>query len=251
MTTDRADVSDGAAASRLAVSRLFAAIEARDLLAIESALHVDASWQNVPYPADVGRQAVLGLLAPILRWSDEVRWDVSSASYEPGIARVERSDRFVIGGTEHAVACHGVFGVDGDGLVTFVRDYADLAEWRQRISPVYGAMRSRPAVDVVARHLAAVERRDSVGMSLDYAIDATLIRDRQQYAGYREIAGYFVDVPDRLSERRLVLSPPQPIDEHAVEVRWSVDGASSGVDRYVVADGWIQHQVVTLDGPDF
>jgi limonene-1,2-epoxide hydrolase len=246
----RADVGGGATVARSAVSRLFAAIEARDVVAIESVLHPDASWQNVPHPAALGREAVLGLLAPIVRWSDEIHWEIRSASFEPGIAWVERSDRFVISHAEHAVACHGVFGVDSDGLVTFVRDYADLAEWRQRIAPVYSAMRSRPAVDVVARHLSAVERRDCLAMSLDYALDAHFIRDGQQYTGYREIARYFADVPNRLGDRRLVLSPPQPIGEHDVQVRWSIDVAT-GVDRYVVSDGWIQHQVVTLDGRDF
>ena len=86
------------AATRDAVARLFAAIEARDLPAIEAALHVDATWQNVPHPPSVGRDAVVGLLAPILGWSDAVHWDVVSASYEAGSAWIERVDRFVIDG---------------------------------------------------------------------------------------------------------------------------------------------------------
>ena len=245
-------MSNGTAdATRLALERLFAAIEGRDLLAIESALSVDATWQNVPHPASVGRQAVLRMLAPILRWSDEVRWDISSASYEPGLARIERSDRFVVNGVEHAIACHGAFGVDADGLVTCVRDYADLAEWRHRITPVYAAMRSRPAIDVVGRHIAAAAKRDAVAMSLDYALDAVLIRDGREYAGYRAIAEYFAGVPARLKGRDLALSQPTPTSAHEVEVRWAIDSVVSGVDRYVVQEGWIQHQEVTLDGPDF
>ena len=132
--------------ARQAIDRLLGAIERRDLLAIESALHPHVTWQNVPHPASVGRDAVLGMLAPILRWSDEVRWDVVSWHCSAGTAAVERVDRFVIAGTEHAVACHGVFGVD-EGLVTFVRDYADIGDWRGRIGPVYQAMASRSASD--------------------------------------------------------------------------------------------------------
>jgi limonene-1,2-epoxide hydrolase len=233
------------------VAQLLAAIEARDLLAIESALHVDATWQNVPHPPSVGRDAVVASLAPILGWSDAVRWDVVSASYEAGSAWIERVDRFVIDGTEYAVACNGVFAVDADGLVTSVRDYADIGEWRQRIEPVYRAMRSRSAVEVVARHLAAVERRDGVAMSADYALDATLTRGERQYRGYREIAGYFAELPARLGERRLTLSAPAPVGSRDVEVRWSIDDEAVGVDRYVVDSGWIRSQVVTLEGPDF
>jgi hypothetical protein len=191
------------------------------------------------------------MLAPILRWSDEVRWDVVSSHCAAGTVAVERVDRFVIAGTEHAVECHGVFGVDGEGLVTFVRDYVDIGDWRGRIGRVYRAMASRSAVDVVSRHIEAVERRDPVAMSADYALDGVLIRGGRQYSGYREIDRYFADVPGRLGAGALVLSAPNPIGEHEVEVRWTIEGTTSGIDRYEVENGWICRQVVSLTGPDF
>ena len=119
-----------------AVDALLAAIESRDLRRIADQLTDDATWQNVPHPAAVGRDAVLALLGPILTRSDRVVWDVVTAATVGNDVMVERVDRFWIDGTEHAVHCNGVFTVDTDtGLVAAVRDYVDLGEWRARIAP--------------------------------------------------------------------------------------------------------------------
>ena len=63
-----------------AVDALLAAIESRDLRRIADQLTDDATWQNVPHPAAVGRDAVLALLGPILTRSDRVVWDVVTAA---------------------------------------------------------------------------------------------------------------------------------------------------------------------------
>ena len=68
--------------TRQAIDRLLVAIESRDLRAVHAALHPNASWQNVPHPASEGRPAVMVLLASILCWSDQVRWDVISSSVD-------------------------------------------------------------------------------------------------------------------------------------------------------------------------
>ena len=73
------------------------------------------------------------MLGRVLRRSDRVRWDVVSESYGDRRAWVERVDRFWIDGSEYAVRCNGVFEFDRDsGLITEVRDYVDLGEWRER-----------------------------------------------------------------------------------------------------------------------
>jgi limonene-1,2-epoxide hydrolase len=83
----------------------------------------------------VGRAAVLAMLDSVIARSDRVRWDVVTAAYAGRRAHLERVDRFWIGGVEHAVACHGVVVVDTPtGLVTEVRDYVDLGEWRRRLA---------------------------------------------------------------------------------------------------------------------
>ena len=71
----------------------------------------------------------------ILDRSDEVRWDIVTEAYAPHRAWLERVDRFRIDGTEYAVRCNGVFEVDTDaGVITEVRDYVDLGEWRGRLA---------------------------------------------------------------------------------------------------------------------
>lgn len=123
-------------ATRQAVRALFAAIESRDLPRIGRALAADCTWQNVPHPPAVGTAEVLALLAPVLRASDRVNWAIATESFGDGVAWVERADRFWIDGEEHTVRCNGVFTVDvGAGVVTGVRDYVDLGEWRSRIVP--------------------------------------------------------------------------------------------------------------------
>jgi limonene-1,2-epoxide hydrolase len=242
--------------SRLAVRRLLGAIESRDLRRIGAALTEDAEWCNVPHPPARGRDAVIDTLAPIVCWSDLVRWEVVTASYAESVAWVERVDRFVIDGEERAVSCNGVFTISPSGAVASVRDYVDLGEWRARIAPVYERMASRRAVDVVARHLAAVERRDPVAMATDYAADARVERGRDVLAGRAEIAGYFDAIPPRLAGKHLDLSPPREDGADHVLVDWSVVDAdravvASGRDRYLVARGWIVEQVVSLDTSDF
>lgn len=237
------------------VARLLAAIESRDLRRIADALTPDATWQNVPHPPAVGRDAVVALLAGIVCWSDEVRWDVVSSATDGDATRCERIDRFVIAGEEHAVRCDGVIRVDPrSGRVAAVRDDVDLGEWRARIDPVMTAMAARSPADVVARHLVGVERRDPVAMAADYALDAVLERAGVAYAGWAEIAGYFDTVPARLGAGSLRFGAVRATGDGVV-VRWSItDGSTlvaSGRDRYTVAAGRISHQAVELDDVDF
>jgi len=230
-----------------AVTRLLAAIGSRDLRRIGDALTPDATWQNVPHEPAVGRGAVLALVGGIVCWSDAVRWDVVSSATDGDLTWCERVDRFVIAGEEHAVRCNGVFRVDAvSGRVVEVRDYVDLGEWRARIAPVLARMAERAPGDVVARHLAAVERRDPVAMAADYALDAVLMRDGVEHSGWSTIADYFDTVPDRLAGHELHL-------DHVAdtEVRWAIPGVASGRDTYEVRAGRITKQVVELDTADF
>ncbi len=111
------------------------AVEARDTDAVVAHFAPDATWQNVPHPAAQGRDGIHAMLAAILGRSEAVRWDIVSESYAPGRAWLERVDRFWIGGEEYAVQCNGVLEIDEDaGLITELRDYVDLGEWRARLA---------------------------------------------------------------------------------------------------------------------
>jgi limonene-1,2-epoxide hydrolase len=238
------------------VQRLFAAIESRDLRAVRDVLAVNATWQNVPSDAAVGRDAVLALLAPILTWSDEVRWDVRTSSCSGSTSWVERIDRFWIAGVEHAVRCAGVFDVDlARGEVVSVRDYVDLQEWRERIGPVYQRLEQRDAIAVVQRHLDAVARRDPVAMAADYHLTATLTRDSTPLDGWMEIADYFDGVPERLSGSTFAVETLSETRPGHVVSEWSItqpDGAIiRGSDQFTVEAGRISAQQVQLDSNDF
>ena len=242
--------------TRGAVTALLRAIESRDLRAIGRHLSPEASWQNVPHPPVEGREGVVALLAGILTWADEVRWDIVAASYDEHRAWLERTDRFRLDGEWHDVRCNGVIEVDGTGLVREVRDYVDLGEWRNRVRPVLERLAARPPTDVVARHLEAVRSGDVVSMAADYAIDAVLVRGQDTYEGWGAIADYFDGVPERLGGRTVTFEDGTLAPNGTVRTQWSIadDPASAGatgVDTFVVSDGRIVHQTVQLFSDDF
>jgi limonene-1,2-epoxide hydrolase len=122
--------------ARAAVTRFLAAVEARDAAGAAACFAPSATYANVPHPPVHGPSGVQGLLAPILERSSQVRWEIVTASYDSDRAWLERVDRFVIDGTEYAVACNGVVEVGSDGLITAFRDYVDLAVWRATLGDV-------------------------------------------------------------------------------------------------------------------
>lgn len=250
--------------AKVATDRLLAALASRDMRAVEAALSPQCRWQNVPSPATEGRDAVVAMLGRVVNWSDRVQWDLLSAAYDGTSAWLERADRFWINGDEHTVLCNGVFECDPDSnTVLSVRDYVDLGEWRSRITPALEAMAQRSASDVLVRHLEAVVARDPVAMAADYARDAVLRRGDDEYRGWRAIAGYFDDVPNRLTGRNVNLARAREeygdrdrSSTSTASVRWEITDrtstvVASGTDRYVVAHGQIIEQVVTLDITDF
>lgn len=126
----------GVMTTRTTIRRFLDAVEARDATAAAALFAVEATYQNVPYPPVHGPDGVVSMLAEIFAASTEVRWDIISEAYTTGRGHLERVDRFVIDGVEHAVRCHGVFEVDETrALITALRDYVDLAPWRAVIEP--------------------------------------------------------------------------------------------------------------------
>lgn len=116
------------------IERCFAAIERRDLAGLLACFHPDATYQNVPYPAAVGHDAIAAMFARILDRSERVEWQVRSAAYAPGRAHVERVDCFWIDGTCYSVPCHCVAEIDEHaGVITAFRDYVDLGRWRDTL----------------------------------------------------------------------------------------------------------------------
>ena len=242
--------------TRQVIDRLLVAIESRDLRAVHAALHPKATWQNVPHPAAEGRPAVIALLANILCWSDKVRWDVVSSSVDGRVAWYERVDRFWLLGEEHAVQCNGVLTVDpATDTVCEVRDYVDLGEWRDRITPELQMLAARSAEEVVFQHLSAVGTRDPVAMASNHALNAVLARPDAQYTGWSEVVDYFETVATRLKDRELVFGDVEVTDTHHAEVSWEITGVegrvTSGRDEFVVTEGRITHQRTSLDSDDF
>lgn len=124
-------------ATRRAVHAWAEALAACDVDAVIATLDPACVWQNVPEPAARGHDEIRNLFARILAHASDARVDVISETYLPGRGYFERDDRFWLDGVEYNVICNGVFEVDVDsGLITAVRDYCDLARWRDELSQV-------------------------------------------------------------------------------------------------------------------
>ncbi len=128
---------DATAATRDAVHAWADALAARDVDAVIATLHPTCVWINVPEPPATGHDEIRNLFTRILSHAHAAVVDIISESYEPGRGYFERDDRFWIDGEEYNVVCNGVFEVDTDsGLITAVRDYCDLARWREQLASV-------------------------------------------------------------------------------------------------------------------
>lgn len=123
--------------NREVVDQLLSAVASRDAVAVGARFTSDATYRNMPHPPAVGPAGVAAMFAPILSRAERVRWDVVSRSEDGDRAWVERVDRFWIDGREYAIECNGVYELDLEqGLIRAVRDYVDLATWRERLGDV-------------------------------------------------------------------------------------------------------------------
>lgn len=115
-----------------ALSQFFSCVNARDTAGLGAVLTEDVVYHLiVPYPPVRGRQAVVEALRTSLYEADRVDWEVRNWSATGDPVFVERIDRFWFGDREAAIECTGVFVLQ-EGLISEVRDYADLGTWRTR-----------------------------------------------------------------------------------------------------------------------
>ncbi|CAA0129938.1 Uncharacterised protein [Mycolicibacterium vanbaalenii] len=116
------------------ISCFFSAVNARDADALGAVVTADVKYHLiVPHPPVCGRTAVVEALRKSLQEADRVDWEVLSWSATDDLVFIERLDRFWFGDREAAIECTGVF-VLRDGLISEIRDYADLGTWRTRKS---------------------------------------------------------------------------------------------------------------------
>ena len=126
------------------------------------------------------------------------------------------------------------------------------------MAPVLAERRAASPLSVVARHVAAVERRDVIAMAADYRHDAVLERPGRRIVGWHELLDYFATVPGRLADLRLRFDAPLAEEQGtAVGLRWTIESAdaatpvASGHDTFTVESGRIANHVVHLGGADF
>lgn len=117
-----------------AVATFLDALSARDLYAVLACFTEDATYAYaVPMPPLMGRAAIGAMFGPLLSEASAVRWDIVHFTVAGERVWTERVDRFTFGDREVAIECAGVFELGG-GRVRAVRDYVDLATWRERRS---------------------------------------------------------------------------------------------------------------------
>lgn len=110
------------------VRRFIAAIEQFELDTALALLSDDCVYDNVPFGAVTGPDAVRATLGPFVAGYEEIDWvvrhQVSHGDLDDGVVLNERVDRFRKGDTWHELPVAGVFEVRG-GRITLWRDYFD------------------------------------------------------------------------------------------------------------------------------
>ena len=115
-----------------AIAGFIAAINDRDVEAAGRHLTEDIVYHlTVPLPPVSGIADVLAALGTPIGEADKVSWEVSGWARSGDQVFVERIDRFWFGDSEAAIECVGVFELRDDRIAV-VRDYGDLATWRER-----------------------------------------------------------------------------------------------------------------------
>lgn len=114
------------------VTAFLAALERRDLDAVLDCFTPDASYAYaMPLPPLVGRDAIADMFGKLLAEADAVRWDVVASTVDGERVWTERVDRFTFAGRDVAIECAGLFEL-AEGRICAVRDYVDMATWRER-----------------------------------------------------------------------------------------------------------------------
>jgi limonene-1,2-epoxide hydrolase len=114
------------------VTAFLAALERRDLDAVLDCFTPDASYAYaMPLPPLVGRDAIADMFGKLLAEADAVRWDVVASTVDGDRVWTERVDRFTFAGRDVAIECAGLFEL-AEGRICAVRDYVDMATWRER-----------------------------------------------------------------------------------------------------------------------
>jgi limonene-1,2-epoxide hydrolase len=117
------------------------AVERRDATAVAACFTEDASYAiAMPHPALEGRAAIESALVEVFGEVDATRWDVVTAGTVGDLVYLERVDRFWFGGMEASIECIGVIRI-ADGRIAEIRDYADVATWRERKALAQGQHR--------------------------------------------------------------------------------------------------------------
>lgn len=108
------------------VQAFFRALERSDVDAAIAMCSDDIVYQNVPFPADRGKAAVLRTLAGFGKVVDRFEVHVHNIASNGHVVLTERTDVLAKGRYEIAPWVCGTFEVH-DGKITLWRDYFDLA----------------------------------------------------------------------------------------------------------------------------
>jgi limonene-1,2-epoxide hydrolase len=114
------------------VDAFIAAIEAKDLDTALALVSDDCEYDNVPMMKVFGRDAIGGLLGPMVERCTEVEWIVNRQAAEGNLVFNERLDRFHMGGKWVEIAVTGVWEIT-DGRISLWRDYFDLKTYTDQV----------------------------------------------------------------------------------------------------------------------
>ena len=87
----------------------------------------DVEYDNVPMGKNHGPEGIKAFLGGMSGGVDGIEFIVHREAATGNIVMNERTDRFVVGGTNYDLLVAGVFEVTDDGKISLWRDYFDMA----------------------------------------------------------------------------------------------------------------------------
>jgi len=127
MQTTTTSNTDAAKEPIRVVEAFLAALESKEMERAAALLADDVIYQNVPFPADKGKAAVLRTLKAFQRFVTDFRVEMKHIAANDGVVLTERVDILTGPFVYLDIWVCGTFEVR-DGKITLWRDYFDLAE---------------------------------------------------------------------------------------------------------------------------
>jgi limonene-1,2-epoxide hydrolase len=119
------------------VNEFIRRVVSKDLDGARELVTDDIEYDNVPMGKNLGADAMLAFLGPMVDGIDEVEFAVHRQTATGNVIMNERTDRFRLGQNWLELPVAGIFELTGD-KISLWRDYFDIATFNDQMAKLAG-----------------------------------------------------------------------------------------------------------------